>query len=238
MNIRPSLGTLALALTLAWAAGGAAAQTLKLRILGTTDVHMHLVPYDYYQDKPAEEYGLARTATLIKAARAEVRNSLLVDNGDLIQGNPLGDFVARVRPLAAGQVHPAFKVMNAMGYDAANVGNHEFNYGLPFLRQALGTATFPYVSSNVVQDEGAAKGQPAFRPYVILERSFTDEAGQPQRLKVGVIGFVPPQIMLWDRGNLTGRVQARDIPSTARELVPKMRAEGADVVLAVPHSGF
>ena len=214
------------------------AQQLKLRILGTTDVHMNLLSYDYYQDKPVEEYGLARTATLIKAARAEAPNHLLFDTGDLLQGNPLGDFIARIQPLKAGEVHPAFKVMNALRYDAANVGNHEFNYGLPFLRQALATAGFPYISANVLNDEGPAKGQPAFAPYVMLERRFTDEAGQPHTMKIGVIGFVPPQIMQWDRLNLSGRVAARDIPESARTLVPKLRAEGADVVVVVAHSGF
>lgn len=218
--------------------GSAHAQQLKLRILGTTDVHMHLWAYDYYQDRPVEEYGLARTATLIKAARAQAPNNLLFDTGDLLQGNPLGDFVARIKPLRPGQVHPAYKVMNALRYDAANVGNHEFNYGLPFLRQALSTAAFPYISANVLNDEGPAKGLPAFAPYVLLDRRFTDEAGVSHALKVGVIGFVPPQIMQWDRLALTGKVTARDIPETARALVPKMRAEGADVVVVVAHSGF
>ncbi len=229
----------ALAFSLALACGlTAQAQQLKLRIMGTTDVHMNLLSYDYYQDKPVQEYGLARTATLIKAARAEAPNHLLFDTGDLLQGNPLGDFIARVQPLKAGEVHPAFKVMNALRYDAANVGNHEFNYGLPFLRQALATAGFPYISANVLNDEGPAKGQPAFAPYVMLERRFTDEAGQPHTMKIGVIGFVPPQIMQWDRLHLAGRIAARDIPETARTLVPKMRAEGADVVVVVAHSGF
>jgi 2',3'-cyclic-nucleotide 2'-phosphodiesterase / 3'-nucleotidase len=214
------------------------AQQLKLRILGTTDLHVHMLAWDYYQDKATDEYGLARTATLIKAARAEAPNTLLFDNGDLLQGNPLGDFVARIKPLQAGQVHPVHKVMNALGYDAANVGNHEFNYGLPFLRQALAGAAFPYVSANVVEDSGPNKGQSAFKPYVILERRFADEAGRPQRLKIGVIGFVPPQIMQWDRLALTGKVAPLDIPKTARELVPKMRAEGADVVVVIAHSGF
>ena len=145
---------LLISLALLWPA--AHAQQLKLRILGTTDVHMSLMAYDYYQDKPVDEYGLARTATLMKAARAEVKNTLLFDNGDLLQGNPLGDFVARIKPLAAGQTHPAYKVMNALRYDAANVGNHEFNYGLPFLRGALPGAAFPYVNANVINDEGAA----------------------------------------------------------------------------------
>ena len=214
------------------------AQQLKLRILGTTDLHMNLLAWDYYQDKPTEEYGLARTATLIKAARAEVRNTLLFDNGDLLQGSPLGDYMARVKPLQAGQVHPAYKVMNALRYDAANVGNHEFNYGLPFLRGALPGAAFPYVNANVLHDIGPDKGKPAFTPYVILERRFTDEAGTEQRLKIGVIGFVPPQIMQWDLLNLKGLVTPRDIPQTARDLVPKMRAEGADVVVVLAHSGF
>ena len=229
---------LLISLCLAALLPAALAQQLKLRILGTTDVHMNLLAYDYYQDKAVEEYGLARTATLIRAARAEARNHLLFDNGDLLQGNPLGDFVARIQPLQPGRLHPAYKVMNALGYDAANVGNHEFNYGLPFLRGALPGAAFPYVSANVVHDEGPDKGQPAFTPYVILERRLTDEAGAGQRLKIGVIGFVPPQIMQWDRLNLTGRVAARDIPETARRLVPQMRAAGADLVVVLAHSGF
>ena len=229
---------LACLLTLALLLPAAFAQQLKLRILGTTDIHMNMLAWDYYQDQPSEEHGLARTATLIKAARAENKNTLLFDNGDLLQGNPLGDYVATVKPLQPGQVHPAYKVMNALRFDAANIGNHEFNYGLPFLRGALPGAAFPYVNANVLLDEGPDKGKPAFTPYVILQRSFTDEAGVEQRLKIGVIGFVPPQIMQWDRLSLAGRVKPRDIPQTARELVPKMRAEGADVVVVLAHSGF
>ncbi len=231
--------TLALMLCLATGAGQAA--ELRLRLLETTDLHMNMVNYDYYQDKLTDEYGLAKTVTLIKAARAEAKNSLLFDNGDLLQGNPMGDYVARVKPLAAGAVHPAYKVMNALGYDAANIGNHEFNYGLPFLRQALAGAAFPYVNANVHVDDG--DGNPdndkhAFTPYVILERSFSDESGAKQTLKIGVIGFVPPQILMWDKQQLEGKLTVRDIQATARRLVPEMRAKGADLVVAIPHSGF
>ena len=235
-------------LTSAWALTALAlwspstwAAEIRLRILETTDVHMNLLDHDYYQDKPTEEFGLARTATLIKAARAESKNSLLFDNGDLLQGSPLGDFVARVRPLQPGQVHPAYKVLNRLGVDAANIGNHEFNFGLPFLQQAIAGANFPYVSANVVLAEPGVppeQARPAFTPYVILERRLVDEAGAAHTLKVGVIGFVPPQIMVWDRGHLEGRVQALDIQETARRLVPRMRAEGAQLVIAIPHSGF
>jgi len=234
--VRLSIALLALATGLPLAAA-----ELKLRLLETTDVHMHLVNYDYYQDKPTDEYGLALTASLIRAARAEAKNSLLFDNGDLIQGSPLGDFVARVKPLEPGQVHPAYKVLNRLGVDAANIGNHEFNYGLPFLRQAIAGAAFPYVNANVYLDEpGAppADAKNAFTPYVILDREMRDETGERHLLKVGVIGFVPPQIMTWDRQHLLGKVTTRDILDTARRFVPEMKARGAQLVVAIPHSGF
>lgn len=232
-------GILALLACPLW--GAAQAAEIRLRILETTDVHMHLLNHDYYQDKVTDEYGLAKTISLIKAARAQASNSLLFDNGDLLQGNPLGDYVARVKPLQAGQVHPAYKVLNQIGVDAANIGNHEFNYGLPFLRQALAGANFPYVSANVVVAQPgvpAEKSPHAFTPYVILDRSFVDTQGVRHALKVGVIGFVPPQIMLWDRDHLQGKVDVLDIQETARRLVPRMRAEGAQLVVAIPHSGF
>ncbi len=240
MNIRSGLA-IGTALVLLAAASIGHAQELQLRLLHTTDIHVHLVNHDYYQDKATHEYGLAKTATLIRAARAESRNTLLFDNGDLLQGNPLGDYLARIKPLAAGQQHPAHRVMQALGYDAANIGNHEFNYGLGFLRNALATAGFPYVNANIYVDDG--DGNPdndknAFTPWVMLERRFADAAGGTHTLKVGVIGFVPPQVMQWDKQHLQGRVVARDIEQTARYFVPRMKAAGADLVVAIPHSGF
>lgn len=223
------------------AAAPAWAQKIQLRVMQTADLHMNLLNWDYYQDRETHEYGLAKTATLIAAARAEAKNSLLFDNGDLIQGSPLGDFVARIRPLRPGQVHPAYKVLNHLGVDAANIGNHEFNFGLDFLRQAIAGANFPYVSANVHVAVPGAKPEDephAFTPYVILERRFTDEAGATHTLKVGVIGFVPPQIMVWDRSHLMGRVTVRDIVESAERLVPRLRAEGAQLVVAIPHSGM
>lgn len=223
----------ALIVLLAFQAGAA---ELRLRILQTSDVHMNLLNYDYYQDRVTDEYGLAKTATLIKAARAEAPNGLLFDNGDLLQGNPLGDLVARVKPLAPGEVHPAYKVLNRLGVDAANIGNHEFNYGLPFLRQAIAGADFPYVSANVVEAGHADK--PAFTPYVLLDRRLRDDSGREHPLKIGVIGFVPPKIMQWDRQHLTGRIDTLDILDTARRYLPQMRAEGADLIVVIAHSGI
>lgn len=230
-----------LGLVAAFGSAGLQAAEVSLRILETTDVHMNLLDYDYYQDKATDQYGLARAITLIKAARAEATNSLLFDNGDLLQGTPLGDVMAKIHPLKAGQIHPAYKVMNQLGYDAGNLGNHEFNFGLPFLRQSIAGANFPYINANVYVDDAdkdSARAKHAFTPYVLLDRQLKDAQGNSHPIKVGVIGFVPPQIMQWDKTNLEGKVVTRDMVEVAQKYVPEMRAKGAQLIIAIPHSGF
>jgi len=219
----------------------AQAADVKLRIMETTDIHVHLVDYDYYKDKPSASLGLAKTAALIKNARAEVKNSLLFDNGDLLQGNPLGDYVANEQGLAEGQIHPVYKAMNLLNYDAANLGNHEFNYGLDFLKASLAGANFPYVSANTYVfdgDKDESNDKNYFTPYRILDRELTAEDGSKVSIKVGVIGFVPPQITQWDKANLDGKLVTHDIVEDAKKFIPKMRLEGADIVVAIPHSGI
>jgi 2',3'-cyclic-nucleotide 2'-phosphodiesterase/3'-nucleotidase len=221
--------------------GGLQAAEVRLRLLETTDLHMNLLSYDYYQDKDTDQYGLARTVSLIKAARTEVANSLLFDNGDLLQGNPMGDYIAKVSPLKDGETHPAYQVMNQLGYDAANIGNHEFNYGLDFLRRSLKGANFPYVNANIYVDDAdknTDQARHAFTPYVLLDRKLVDAQGQTHSIRIGVIGFAPPQILQWDKGHLEGRVVARDVVATAKKYVPLMRAQGAQLVVAIPHAGF
>ena len=214
---------------------------VQLRILETSDIHMHVVDYDYFQDQPSVTVGLARTAALLAVARDEVTNSLLVDNGDLLQGNPLGDFIARQRGLHDGEIHPVYKAMNLLDYTVGNIGNHEFNYGLDFLTQSIAGANFPYISANVFHDDGdddPSNDIPYFDQYLIVDRTLTATDGSTHSIKIGFIGFVPPQIMQWDLSNLQGRVVAHDIVDTAAALVPKMKAEGADIVVAIPHSGI
>ncbi|KKD61940.1 2', 3'-cyclic nucleotide 2'-phosphodiesterase [Grimontia sp. AD028] len=215
-------------------AGPAMADTIKLRIIETTDIHTNVMDYDYYKDKPSEKIGLVRTATLVKAAQEEVENSVLVDNGDLIQGSPMGDYMA-AKGIEKGEVHPVYKAMNLLDYDVGNIGNHEFNYGLDFLDRSLEGAKFPYISANVID---ANTGKHYFNPYIIKEHTFKDTDGNAHLVKVGYIGFVPPQIMVWDKKNLEGKVIAEDIKASAEKLVPEMKAKGADVIVAVPHSGL
>jgi 2',3'-cyclic-nucleotide 2'-phosphodiesterase/3'-nucleotidase len=241
MNTSAPVRIFGLACLVMLASGAGHGAEVRLRIMETTDVHMNLLSYDYYQDKTTDQYGLSRAVSLIKAARAESPNSLLFDNGDLLQGNPLGDYVAKVKPLKDGETHPAYLVMNQLGYDAANIGNHEFNYGLDFLRRSLKGANFPYVNANVYVDDkdtNSDQAKHAFTPYVILDRQLVDAQGKSHAIKVGVIGFAPPQIMQWDKGHLEGKVIARDVLATARKYVPLMRAQGAQLVIAIPHAGF
>lgn len=213
---------------------GAQATTLDLRIMETSDLHSNMLAFDYYKDMPSEKFGLVRTASLIEEARAQVANSVLVDNGDLIQGSPLGDYMAQ-KGLDDGAVHPVYQAMNTLDYTVGNLGNHEFNYGLDYLNQALAGARFPYVNANI---RDAKTGQPLFTPYLIKPTPLKDRDGHPHTLNIGYIGFVPPQIMVWDRANLKGRVTVDDITETARRYVPQMRKEGADIVVAVAHSGL
>jgi len=211
-----------------------------LRILATTDLHCHVQPYDYYADKPNDTMGLARTASHIMAVRAEATNTLTLDNGDYMQGNPMADFIAYSRGMKPGDVHPVIAGMNSVGYDAGTLGNHEFNYGLPFLDMVNAKADFPIVCANIVSSLGAtaAEDEPYARPWIILERELTDGAGERHPIRIGIIGFVPPQVMQWDRGHLEGKVFARDILEAARAHVPALRAAGAQIVIALSHSGI
>ncbi|CBG89988.1 bifunctional 2',3'-cyclic-nucleotide 2'-phosphodiesterase/3'-nucleotidase [Citrobacter rodentium] len=210
------------------------AATVDLRIMETTDLHSNMMDFDYYKDTATEKFGLVRTATLINAARGEVKNSVLVDNGDLIQGSPLGDYMA-AKGLKEGDIHPVYKALNTLDYAVGNLGNHEFNYGLDYLHKALAGARFPYVNANIMD---VKTGKPLFTPYLIKETDVVDKEGNRQTLKIGYIGFVPPQIMTWDKANLSGKVTVNDITATARQYVPEMREKGADVVVVIAHSGL
>ncbi|MBS3847531.1 bifunctional 2',3'-cyclic-nucleotide 2'-phosphodiesterase/3'-nucleotidase [Devosia sp. BSSL-BM10] len=218
----------------------AQANQAHLRILETTDLHVAVFAYDYYADAPNNTMGLTRTASIIESIRAEAGNSMLIDNGDIIQGNPMGDYMAYEKGLD-GNVHPVIAAMNTLGYEAATLGNHEFNYGLEYLDKALQGAQFPFVSANLVRGELAAdplSDDTYIKPYMIVDKELTDGSGATKTIKVGLIGFLPPQIMTWDATHLSGKVNTRDIIETAQAYIPKMREEGADIIVALSHSGI
>ena len=214
----------------AFAKGG---NQVDLRIIGTTDIHSFLTDFDYYKDAPTEKFGFTRAASLIRQARAEVKNSVLVDNGDLIQGNPIADYQAAVG-YKEGKSNPAVDCLNAMHYEVGTLGNHEFNYGLDYLADAIKQAKFPIVNANVVK---VGTEEPYYTPYVIQEKTVVDNKGKSHKLKIGYIGFVPPQIMVWDKANLTGKVETRDIVKSAQKYVPEMKKKGAGIIVALAHTG-
>lgn len=226
---------------------------IELRLLHTTDLHAYMMGYDYFSDTPTSSYGLARTAALIEHARNENPNHFLVDNGDLIQGSAMGDWVAeQSMEWLNDHTHPVIAALNHLDYDVANIGNHEFDFGLEFLQATLQGANFPIISANVFHaDASDTAGRqsindlpalnertPLFEPYVIKTRQMLDTQGKVHTLRVGFIGFVPPQIVTWNAQHLAQQVAVYDIIETAEFFIPKMREAGADIIVAVPHSGL
>ena len=220
----------------------AQANQAHLRIMETTDIHVNVLPYDYYADRPNDTMGLSRTASLIEGIRKEATNSMLIDNGDFLQGNPMGDYVAYEKGMKDGDVHPVIKATNTLDYACSTLGNHEFNYGLSFMDKVLAGANYPFVCANLIRGTTLASNprddKLYLKPYVILERKLKDGSGAEQPIKVGIIGFVPPQIMTWDAKNLEGNVVTRDIVQAAKAWVPEMKEKGADIVIALSHSGI
>ncbi|WP_235543534.1 bifunctional UDP-sugar hydrolase/5'-nucleotidase [Phycicoccus sp. Soil803] len=211
--------------------------TFRLTVLGTTDTHGNALNWDYfkdveYDDSAHNDIGLAKIATLVSAVRAErgAQNTLLLDAGDTIQGTPLAYYYAKVDPITGGSKHPMAKAMNAIGYDAAALGNHEFNYGLDTLRAFESQCSFPLLSANSVD---WTSGAPIFKPYVI--RTFQVRGSKP--VKVGILGLVTPGVAIWDKANVEGLVKFPGIVEQAKVMVPRLKQAGCDLVIVSCHSG-
>lgn len=224
-------------------------------LLETTDLHTNVLSYDYFKLAEDKSFGFERVATLIKQARQQYPNNFLFDNGDTIQGTALADYQALVKPIGCMETLAQYKVMNAAGFDGGNIGNHEFNYGLPLLSQVTGQKLdvdvagmpttncagpkFPLVLANVNSVKSQA---PLFEPYRIISKtiSATGPDGKTISLpiKVGIIGFTPPAILSWDKRWLDGKVYTVGIKETAEKYVPEMRAKGADLVVVLSHGGL
>ncbi|GAA4987671.1 bifunctional metallophosphatase/5'-nucleotidase [Actinopolymorpha pittospori] len=211
--------------------------TYTLTVMGTTDLHGNVFNWDYFGDKEFDDtqhddIGLAKIATLVDAVRAERgrRNTLLIDAGDTIQGTPLAYYYARVEPITKQRIHPMAAAMNAIGFDAAALGNHEFNYGIPLLRTFEKQLDFPLLGANAVDQR---TGQPAFAPYTV--RTVRFEGARP--LKVGILGLTNPGIAIWDKANVEGQMTFPGLVEQARVFVPRLRRAGADIVVVSAHSG-
>lgn len=212
-----------------------------LRILATTDLHCNLLSYDYYADREDPGVGLSRLASLIVKARREAETlggaSLLVDNGDALQGSPIGEASLLLDRDALGDgvsTHPLMSAFTALEYDAVGLGNHDFNYGLEALAGVLRDAPCAALCSNmysVLPDQDLP-----FDTTTILERQIPGLPHAP-RLRIGVLSVLPPQTMTWDAHMLGGRVQVQDMVQAATIQAAALKQAGCDLVLALAHTG-
>ncbi|MGW3284007.1 bifunctional metallophosphatase/5'-nucleotidase [Streptomyces sp. NPDC001002] len=220
-----------------------APKTWSFSILGTTDLHSHVFDWDYYLDKAYSDtkgnsVGVARVATLVKQQREAKGEGhvLLVDAGDIIQGTSLAYYFARVDPITGtdgkrGPKHPMATAMNHMRYDAAALGNHEFNYGIDVLRKFESQCRFPLLGANALD---AKTLRPAFAPYTVKKIRVP---GAPD-IKVGILGLTNPGIAIWDKDNVSGKMVFPGLVEQAKKYVPRLRALGCDVVFLTDHSGL
>ncbi|WP_285583095.1 bifunctional metallophosphatase/5'-nucleotidase [Actinoallomurus iriomotensis] len=219
-------------------AGKGAKNSVTITVMGTSDIHSHAVDWDYYKDAAYSDsagnaVGLARVSSLVNQIRKDRgrEHTLLFDAGDTIQGTPLGFYYATVEPFTeTGQVHPMALQMNAIGFDAVALGNHEFNYGLPLLDAWIKQMRAPVLAANAVH---AGTDRPAYRPYIIKTMRVH---GHPP-IRVGLLGLTNPGVAIWDKANVSGKLDFLDLVETAKRWVPKIRAQGVDVMVVSAHAG-
>lgn len=205
------------------AAPGASTGSVDLVIASTTDVHGRIRSWDYFTNKVEPSRGLSRVATIVDSLRASAPGQvILLDAGDLLQGNPFSYMVAFAPELKSNTIVAA---MNSMGYDASAVGNHEFNYGIPNLSKAAAQARFPFLSANIYRPDGSH----AYKPWTIITR---------EGVQVGIIGATTPGVTLWDAENVRGRLTFGDIVPAVRRAVAEVKSAGANVVIVDIHSGL
>ena len=219
------------------AALSARKKRVRLTVLGTTDLHGNVFNWDYFKNaefdnKAKDDIGVAKVTTLIKGVRDDRKGEpiLTLDAGDTIQGTPLAYYYAKIDPITEGAKHPMANAMNLVGYDAAALGNHEFNYGIDTLRAFESQLNFPLLGANAVDP---ATKRPVFPPYIIK----TYKVGDGRTLKVGVLGPTNPGIAIWDKANVEGKMEFPGLVEQAKKFVPELKRKGCDLVIVSAHSG-
>ncbi|MFD8555996.1 bifunctional metallophosphatase/5'-nucleotidase [Streptosporangium canum] len=212
--------------------------SVTVTVMGTSDLHGNTLNWDYFKnteftDSKGNDVGLAKVSTLVNKIRAErgADRTLLFDSGDTIQGTPLAYYYAKMEPVdETGALHPMARAMNAIGYDAVTLGNHEFNYGLPLLATWVRQMKAPVLGANAVH---ARTGLPAYQPFTIKTMKIKGE----KPVRVGVLGLTNPGVAIWDKANVEGRLRFTDLVKSAKKWVPVIRGLGADVVVVTAHAG-
>ncbi|MFW5972579.1 MAG: bifunctional metallophosphatase/5'-nucleotidase [Bacteroidota bacterium] len=200
-----------------------ASDTLRVAVMATTDLHGWVLPWDYYADREEPRYGLARVATLIDSVRSRFEQTLLLDAGDWLQGNPLADYFANTDTLSP---YVLLEAADFLEYDAMVLGNHEFNFGLDLLNRRIDQTRTPILAANVYEH---GTRQPAYPTYVIKD---------VDGVRIAVVGLTTPGSAVWDRPRVAGRLEFGDGIEAAHRFVAEVRERGADIVIALAHTGY
>jgi len=221
--------TLVMVLTLLMPAGvvfAADTNTMKVTILGTSDLHSNITNYNYYEQKIADQ-GLAKVSSVVKEVRAQNPNTILIDNGDTIQGTPLAQYYLDNfnSKKATKIVHPMINIMNMMKYDAWTLGNHEFNYGIPLLKKVMSDAKFSVISANIYNADGTS----FVKPYIIKEVNGA---------KIAILGLTTKGVTTWDKNNVVG-MKFEDLVTEGQKWVKQIKdTEKVDAIIVSAHSGI
>ncbi len=202
-----------------------------LRILATSDVHMHITGWDALRDRNWSGRGLDGLGRRIDAARKTAKGAcILLDNGDSLQGTPMGDTCAQ---WSRGAVHPWPTVLDTLNYDAVGLGNHDFDFGVPFLEQVVAQTKVPTLCASFAT--GAVAG---VTPTALLRRDVTCSDGAKREVIIGVTSVLPPQTEVWTHRYLAGKITFEEGEVAARRAVGSLRTQGAQVVVMLCHSGL
>ncbi len=200
------------------------ADPVRITVIQTTDIHGRLAAWDYFRGAPAD-LGLVRVAAHVRAARQDNPHLLLIDNGDSIQGSPLAYYYAEVK---ADEPNPVIQTMNAMGYDAMTVGNHEYNFGLDVLQRCRREARFPFLSANTYRTD--RPDQPFFEPYIVRQYG---------PVRIGVLGLTTRNIPNWETPANYAGLEFRETLQEAVRWVKVLRdQERVDAVIVNTHEGY
>ncbi|MDR0893224.1 MAG: bifunctional metallophosphatase/5'-nucleotidase [Mediterranea sp.] len=216
--------TLCIALLCILLSAAAQEKVVKLKVIETSDVHGNYYPYNFITQRPWDG-SLARVYSYVQEQRRQYGdNLLLLDNGDILQGQPTAYYYNYIDTVST---HLCAAMLNYMKYDAGNMGNHDVETGHAVYDRWVRQCRFPILGANIVR---TADGKPYLPPYKVIERD---------GVKIVVIGMITPAIPAWLSENLWQGLRFDDMVETARHWVPIIQEkEHPDVLLGLFHSGL
>ncbi|UQS84550.1 bifunctional metallophosphatase/5'-nucleotidase [Apilactobacillus apisilvae] len=196
---------------------------MQINILATSDTHGFLFPTNYVNLKDNKPFGLLRCASLFKEKRQQLDNLITIDDGDFLEGSPLAYFIAKVKKQnAPDQITNTFNMMN---YDFGVLGNHEFNYGLDYLHNAIKNANRQILCANIVDKND---NHPLGNPYAIKNIN---------GVKIGFLGLTTQGTTKWENPEHLKGLKFVSAAKAATKYIPEM-SKKTDLNIIVYHGGI